>query len=165
MKRPRVRIRLILPSRFRSPRPLVQYPLGFTLLEVLVAMAIVGIALGVLLSGLSLGHRLTLQGDTARQAASLAPDILREVRKELQDLAPREEEIEGHPGWHYRLEIGDVLVRISTPSLGNQASIVSDDEIAQEIEVPELLELTLILLPPGRAAPFVLTTWLPRTGL
>jgi prepilin-type N-terminal cleavage/methylation domain-containing protein len=121
---------------------------GFTLIEVLVATAIMGISLGVLLSGFAQGHRQAFRGDMAREAAYIAESVLYGLPHELESLSSSEEEVEDHPGWSYKVEIQDLVVKMA-------------DQEEKEMEVPELKELVLTVQPPYNAHPFVLTSWIP----
>ena len=121
---------------------------GFTLIEVLVATAIMGISLGVLLSGFAQGHRQAFRGDMAREAAYIAESVLYGLANELESLSSSEEDVEDYPGWSYKVEIQYLVVKMA-------------DQEEKEMEVPELKELILTVQPPYNAHPFVLTRWIP----
>jgi len=137
---------------------------GFTLIEVLVATAIMGISLGVLLSGFAQGHRQAFRGDMAREAAYIAESVLyglphefrgqmSDVRRRMSDigsLSSGEEDVEDHPGWSYKVEVRDLVLKITV-----------QDQEEKEIEVPEMKELVLTVHPPYNAHPFVLISWIP----
>ena len=123
---------------------------GFTLIEVLIATAIMGISLGVLLSGFAQGHRQAFRGDMARKAAYIAESVLYGLPHELESLSSSEEDVEDHPGWSYKVEIRDLIVKIT-----------AQDQEEKEVEVPELKELILTIQPPYDAHSFVLTSWIP----
>ncbi|RPI52383.1 MAG: type II secretion system protein [Deltaproteobacteria bacterium] len=125
-------------------------PSGFTLIEVLIATAIMGVALGVLLSGFAQGHRQAFRGDMAREAAYIAESVLYGLPNELESLSSSEEDVEDHPGWSYKVEIRDLVL-----------TITALDEEEKEIEIPELKELILTVQPPYDAHPFILTSWIP----
>jgi len=127
---------------------------GFTLIEVLVATAIMGISLGVLLSGFAQGHRQAFRGDMAREAAYIAESVLYGLPHELESLSSSEEDVEDHPGWSYKVEIRDLVLKIT-------AQDQDQDQEEKEIEVPELKELVLTVQPPYDAHSFVLTSWIP----
>jgi Tfp pilus assembly protein PilV len=122
---------------------------GFTFIEALVATAIMGIALGVLISGFAQGHRQAFRGDMAREAAYIAESVLYGLPHELESLSSSEEEVEDHPGWSYKVEIRDLVLKITAQA-----------QEEKEIEVPELKELVLTVHPPHSAHPFVLTSWI-----
>jgi len=135
----------------KSPNhQITNFPSGFTLIEVLVATAIMGISLGVLLSGFAQGHRQAFRGDMAREAAYIAESVLYGLSHELEPLSSIEEEVEDHPGWSYKVEVRDLVLEI-TPQ----------DQEEKEIEIPELKELVLTIQPPYNAHPFVLIGWIP----
>ena len=123
---------------------------GFTLIEILVAMVIMGISLGVLLAGFAQGHREAFRGDMAREAAGIAESVLYKLSSEPGSLSPGNGEIEGHPGWNYKLEIRDLVIKIARQGQENRG-----------LEVPELREYVLTIYPPYNARPFVLTGWIP----
>ncbi|MDA8163372.1 MAG: type II secretion system protein [Desulfobacteraceae bacterium] len=119
---------------------------GFTLIEVLVATAIMGISLGVLLSGIAMGHREAFRGDQAREAALVAGDLLQNLRKADGSFSPGKGPVTGHPGWSYSLQIKDAAFMMSSEGMG-----------AKELDAPGLEEVVLSVIPPGDQAPFVLT--------
>ncbi len=121
---------------------------GFTLIEVLVATAIMGIALGVLLSGFAQGHRQAFRGDTAREAAFIAESVLYDLFSESESLSPCDGEVEDRPGWKYEVDVRDLIIKMP-------------EEEEQEVEVPELREFVLTVHPPDNARSFVLTGWIP----
>jgi prepilin-type N-terminal cleavage/methylation domain-containing protein len=123
---------------------------GFTLIEVLVATVIMGIALGVLVSGFAQGHRQAFRGDMAREAAYIAESVLYELSHDFESLSSIEEDVEGKAGWSYRLEVRDLVLNIT-----------AEDQEEKEIAVPELKELVLTVKPPYNAHSFVLTSWIP----
>jgi prepilin-type N-terminal cleavage/methylation domain-containing protein len=124
---------------------------GFTLIEVLVATAIMGISLGVLLSGFAQGHRQAFRGDMAREAAYIAESVLYGLAtNELASLSSSEEDVEDHPGWSYKVEVRDLVLKIT-----------AQDQEEKEMEIPELKELVLTVQPPYDAHSFVLTSWIP----
>ncbi len=125
---------------------------GFTLLEVLVATAIVGIALGVLLGGFAMGHRQAFRGDITREAASIARDLLNEYYSETEIPDSDEGEVRDHPGWRFRMELQGLKVAIS-----------HKDTKPVEIEVPELRKMIIEIIPPA-SPPLRLITWIPSTN-
>lgn len=122
---------------------------GFTLIEVLVATVIMGIALGVLVSGFAQGHRQAFRGDMAREAAYTAESVLYELSHEFESLSSIEGDVEGNPGWSYRVEIRDLVLNIT-----------AEDQEEKEIAIREIKELVLTILPPHNAHSFVLTSWI-----
>ena len=118
---------------------------GFTLMEVLVATAIVGIGLGVALSAISQGHRQAFRGDMARQAAIIGEQILRGLSAQSLSMSQEEGEVEGYPGWHYRLEVTDTTIMVSAKGIE-----------PVEIEEHGLRELILHIKPPGSSREFTM---------
>lgn len=138
------------PGRKSAPAARMAGSPGFTLIEVLVATAIVGIALGVLLAGLGQGHRQAFRGDAARNAASIAESVLWHLAAETVSVEPGEGDVETCPGWRYRVELREFVLHIAAP-----------DQEPAEFEAPEVTEMVLTLLPPAGAPPFVLVSLLP----
>jgi prepilin-type N-terminal cleavage/methylation domain-containing protein len=113
---------------------------GFSLMEVLVATAITGIALGIALSGISLGHRQTFRGKLALEAASIAEVVLMENKEKLSTFSTIAGDVNGYPGWTYKIEFKEIFV--------------------DGVEVPELKEMTLSIFPFEKESPFIFTAWL-----
>ncbi|MEA3386255.1 MAG: type II secretion system protein [Thermodesulfobacteriota bacterium] len=136
----------------KSPNhQITKFSSGFTLIEVLIATAIMGISLGVLLSGFAQGHRQAFRGDMAREAAYIAESVLYGLAtNELESLSLSEEDVEDHPGWSYKVETRDLVLKIT-----------AQDQEEKEIEIPELTEFVLTVRPPYDAHSFVLTSWIP----
>ncbi len=123
-------------------------PAGFTLLEVLVATVIMGMALGVLLSSLAQGHRQAFRGDIKRQAALAASQALRQIQAE-QDKADAEAEIVGFEGWRYQVEFKEPSITIWTGQ--------GDEKQEAQIYLPELKQMVLKVLPPDGGHIFTIT--------
>lgn len=120
---------------------------GFTLIEVLVATAIIGIALGVILSSIAMGHRQAFRGDQAREAAEIADTILQGLRDNNKSIPEGSSgKIEGHPGWSYRLYTTDAAVTVQNDEMGEK-----------DLGLPELIEIRLDIIPPGTKTPFIIT--------
>ncbi|MGB9712182.1 MAG: type II secretion system protein [Dissulfurimicrobium sp.] len=120
---------------------------GFTLIEVLVAIAIVGIALGVILSSIAMGHREAFRGDQAREAAEIAGDILRDLGDGGGSITAGSGKVEGHPGWSYSIVVRDAAVTLQNEDMGEK-----------DLDTPGLVEVVLKIFPPGNGAPFVLAS-------
>jgi hypothetical protein len=86
----------------------------------------------------------------AREAAYIAESVLYELSNEFESLSSIEEDVEGKPGWSYRLEVRDLVLNIK-----------AEDQEEKEIAIPELKELVLTVQPPYNAHSFVLTSWIP----
>ncbi len=135
---------------------------GFTLMEVLVATAITGIALGVLLSGFAQGHRQAFRGDMARKAAGAAKVVLHMLDSSGEQFPESDSgDIEGYEGWTYRLESKELVVDIREGGLQESDTSEGEEESADSgVEVPELREVSLSIIPPNNVHPFVLTMWI-----
>ena len=108
---------------------------GFTLMEVLVATAICGIALGVALSGLSQGHRATQRAILMEQAGQALRLVKMRISSEefqglLADQGMIEDEIDGLDGWSFKISTEDLVIRLKRVSNAT-------DEKAEEEDAPE----------------------------
>ncbi len=119
---------------------------GFTLMEVLVAVALVGISIGVILSGFALGHRQAARGILAKEAAQLAERLLYELSSEERPLENGTGDFEGHPGWKYEITLDDVQLTILSADGGEEAPIIIDDDNLQKVN--------LTIIPPGKKPKF-----------
>ncbi|MGQ9499016.1 MAG: type II secretion system protein [Dissulfurimicrobium sp.] len=120
---------------------------GFTLIEVLVATAIVGIALGVILSSIAMGHRQAFRGDQAREAAEIADGILQELSDGDKSIVAGSGRVEGHPGWSYRLDVTDAAITVQNDDMGEK-----------DIDTSGITEIILNIVPPGTKIPFIITS-------
>lgn len=140
---------------------------GFTLIEVLVATAITGIVLGVLLSGIGMGHTQAFRGDMKRTAAHIAERLLREAVQDPMALSDDSGDVEGYAGWSYRIELQDVNVTVKAPIFDQEDD--GDNELEErQLELPEFRVLILKVIPPDDAPPFTLTSIVPseeQTGV
>jgi prepilin-type N-terminal cleavage/methylation domain-containing protein len=118
---------------------------GFTLIEVLVATAITGISLGVLMSTIAQGHRQAFRGDMERQAGMIAVRIMQQAAID-RDIQESSGEIEELPGWHYSMELREPDIEIT-------------DNINETVEVniEGLSELVLTITPPNNGRAFVIS--------
>ncbi len=106
---------------------------GFTLIEVLVALIILGISLGAIFQALSSSRRISFKADETLQAVRLAGNLL--ASPALKDTALKGNgiaaRIDGEAGWRYTLSA--LPLEIDT---GNKRDI---------FQVPAMFELTLCL--------------------
>ena len=106
---------------------------GFTLIEVLVALIILGISLGAIFQVLSSSRRISLKADETLQAVRLAGNLL--ANPALIDAVLKGRgitaRIDGEAGWRYTLSA--LPLEIGT---GNQRD---------NFQVPAMFELTLCL--------------------
>jgi general secretion pathway protein I len=123
---------------------------GFTVVEIVVALTILALALGVLLNVMSNGIRQTGRAETVSEAGSLAQSLLAEVGNEL---PLRDGQITGRTdnGFRWRIEInpyGDGSDRREWPVAAHQVSAeVSWSDGPQE----RSLVLTTLRLGPKEA--------------
>ncbi len=123
---------------------------GFTLMEVLVAVAICGISLGVALSGLSQGHRATERAlSMERAGGAMEMALLKLASMEDEDLEmgrALEGEIPGMEGWKYSVEVRPLSIKLvqedndteeGEDGLDREDNVFQDEEL-QEIEVKVL---------------------------
>ncbi len=130
---------------------IVKYPGGFTLLEVLVATAITGIAIGVCMAIFTQGHSEAFRGAEVKTACNIAVRLLDRWKSLKRYPASESGEVESNPGWSYILkESGPVSSAVTLP-----------DGETRMIESDELTEITLRIVPPDRKRDFSLTFWVP----
>ncbi len=124
---------------------------GFTLMEVLVATAITGIALGVVMSLLAQGHRQAYRGDVSRTAAAVATRLVDDWETKGKFPHAEEGEAEEFSGWSYSLNSEPFSTRVTLPS-GD----------VRDVEPDELVAVHLRITPPGKGRTFSLTMWVPK---
>ncbi|OCC16305.1 hypothetical protein DBT_0122 [Dissulfuribacter thermophilus] len=127
---------------------------GFTLMEVLVATAICGIALGIALSGLSQGHQSNMRAVLMEEAGRAARLVMHKTSSLNQESSKEEMEgeIEGMEGWSYSVNYDDLNVRIK------DTSSVDQEEEEKVFEIDELKKMTIkIFSPKGRI--FTIVSW------
>ena len=125
---------------------------GFTLIEVLVALIILGISLGAIFQVLSSSRRISLKADETLQAVRLAGNLLASPALVLTALKGREiaARIDGEAGWRYTFSA--LPLEIDT---GNKYDI---------FQVPAMFELTLCLFheTDRREKAFCMKKWIRR---
>ncbi|GEM_PF-6268977 len=126
-------------------------PAGFTLMEVLIAITITGIALGVIMSVLAQGHRQVYTAALHRKAGEVASIIFAQVQPSWQpERLSKSGGIEEYPDWSYQIE--------------RDVTVVTDENMEfgeREFEVEELEEVRITVLPPEGEPQFVFTRYLP----
>ena len=126
--------------------------LGFTLLEVLVALIILGISFGVVFQSLSLSRRISWRSDELMAASRIANNLL--LDSGLTNTALQEGEVEGdvagEEGWQF--------------SFSAQPLALKGDDNTEPVEVPFMLEMSLCLSHETslRKRHFCLTRWYRR---
>ncbi len=140
--------------RWLIPEAMIKDPFcdekGFTLMEVLVATAITGIAIGVSMAIFAQGHSQAFRGKQVSTASQIAIQLLDEWKAKKKYPESESGEVENVPGWSYEVISAPVSTSITLP-----------DGSAKEIETDELTQITLKVLPPDRKRAFVLTFWVP----
>ncbi len=138
---------------------------GFTLIEVLVAVAVVGISLGTLMLIFSQGHRIAYRAELSAKAARGAEQLLKAWAAGTGYPASEKGEIEGIEGWSYEFAVSEdvPIIRIGPVSQGLESNLEGGVTGPEELEgamegvEPEGLRLaTLKLFPPTGSTPFVL---------
>jgi len=125
---------------------------GFTLVEIAVALAVLSVCLGVLLSTISNGVRRTAEAERAAEAGSLAQSLLAKVGSEL---PIREGEAAGQFAdglrWRVRMErYGDAADRQQWPVSAYRISA----EVSWGHDIQDhLVVLTTLRLGPKATAP------------
>lgn len=135
-----------------AARHSLKYENGFTLMEVLIATAITGIALGVILSIISQGHREFFRGVMAEEAGNIANQLI------LQLSSPEEWKsgsgsLDTHSDWSYEIiPLDEITVRDTVPGMGER-----------EIKVDDLLAADIILKAPQEAGRFSFSAYYLKT--
>jgi prepilin-type N-terminal cleavage/methylation domain-containing protein len=141
-----------MPLRDRRWRKRCSEELGFTLLEVLVSLIIVGISFGVIFQALSQSKRISWRADELLTASRIAHNLL--VDSKLINSALDDKEIEGdvagEDGWKFTLTASPL-------------AIVEEDGTAP-LEIPSMFQMTLCLSygKPGADRRLCLTRWYGR---
>lgn len=121
-------------------------------MEVLIATVITGIALGVIISIISQGHREFFRGILAEEAGNIANQLI------LQLSSPEEWKngsgsLDTHPDWSYEIRpLDEITVRDTVPGMEER-----------EIKVDDLLAAEIILKAPQEAGRFNFLTYYPKT--
>ena len=126
--------------------------MGFTLLEVLVSLIIVGISFGVIFQALSQSKKISWRADELLAASRIAHNLL--LDSKLVNTALDDKEVEGdvagEGGWKFTLT-------------AKPLAIVEDDGTAP-VEIPSMYETTLCLSygKAGTKRHLCLTRWYGR---
>lgn len=135
---------------FRPP----QAALGFTLLEVLIALTVMGITVAALFYGFSQSARLQMKAHEVMEASRVARLVLADGAL-LSEAAARGRlsgPVDGEPGWFYSLEARPLGVPL--------------DKRGEAYEDPNMVELTLCVYSEesGRSGSRCLVSWVERKG-
>jgi len=127
---------------------------GFTLLEVLIALTVMGITVAVLFYGFSQSARLQRKAHEVMEASRVARLVLAD-RTLLSQAAARgrlEGPVDGEPGWFFILEARPLVVPL--------------DKRAEAYEDPNMVEMTLCVFSEesGRSGSRCLVGWYERKG-
>ncbi len=121
-------------------------------MEVLIATAITGIALGVIISIISQGHKEFFRGILAEEAGTIANQLI------LQLSSPDEWKnssgsLDTHSNWSYEIiPLNEITVRDTVPGMGER-----------EIKVNDLMAADIILKAPQEAGRFSFSAYYPKT--
>ncbi len=121
-------------------------------MEVLVATAITGIALGVVMGLLAQGHRQAYRGDISGRAAEMATRLMTQWQSKGKFPASEQGELEGFSGWTFQVATEPLSTKITLPSGSTR-----------EVQPEELTAVTLTISPPGEKKKFSLTVWVPTS--
>ncbi len=124
---------------------------GFTLMEVLVATAITGIALGVVMGLLAQGHRQAYRGDMSRTAAAFATRLIDNWQSKGKFPSSETGEMDGFDGWSYAVATSPLTTKVTLPA----------GEV-REVSPEDLVVISLTLTPPGKGRKFVVNMWIPK---
>jgi prepilin-type N-terminal cleavage/methylation domain-containing protein len=143
------RQRVKMPVRYRPKGRGDEAEWGFTLLEVLVSLIIVGISFGVLFQALSQSKRIAWRADELLTASRIAHNLLIDstLIRTAMDTRHVEGEVTGEDGWRFTLA-------------AKPLAIAEDGETAP-LEIPSMFEMTLCLTygKTGRERRLCLTRW------
>lgn len=117
---------------------------GFTLMEVLVASAITGIALGVLMATIAQGHRQAFRGDMERKAGIIAEKIMFLAIRDPESAETGNSDVPGFEGWTYSLKLREADLKVHKGT----------GEEPMEIDTQDLSEMVITIVPPDGTRPF-----------
>jgi prepilin-type N-terminal cleavage/methylation domain-containing protein len=106
---------------------------GFTLLEVLVALIVLAMSLGITFQALSQSGRISWKADRYSEAARIAQNLLADtdwVRQAIKD-KDRQGELKGENGWRYSVTVEPLTLKM--------------DEEEGPVEIPSMITLRLCL--------------------
>ncbi len=106
---------------------------GFTLLEVLVALIVLAMSVGVTFQALSQSGRISWKADRYNEAARIAQNLLADtewVRLAIKD-KDRKGELKEEEGWRYLVTVEPLTLKM--------------DEEEEEVEIPSMITLRLCL--------------------
>ena len=118
---------------------------GFTLMEVLVATVIVGMALGVAIAGIAQGHRVSFRASQAKKAAVVAEEVLHLFSDQQEPFSDSEGRSELVDGWGWYVETVEPAVNVTT-----------EDGVPVQVDLSGIEAVRVGLRPPSGAAPFQL---------
>jgi prepilin-type N-terminal cleavage/methylation domain-containing protein len=126
--------------------------LGFTLLEVLVSLIIVGISFGVIFQSLSQSKRLSWRADELLTASRIAHNLLIDSRliNRAFESTEVEGDVDGEDGWKFTLTAKPLAIE--------------EDAASAPLEIPSMFEMTLCLSygKTGTERHLCLTRWYHR---
>ena len=109
---------------FRASRPLRTSRSGFSLIEVLVALAILGIALGAMMPRISLGSLAAERASRTEEAVLLAEQLLTEAGRTIP--LPSKEAAEGRTPAGFSWRLSTCCVRTAANTSGLAAAGIVD---------------------------------------
>ncbi len=121
-------------------------------MEVLVATAITGIAIGVCMALFAQGHSQAFRGQQARIASQIAVRLIDGWKARKKFPSSESGQTEVFSGWMYYVESAPVSAKIALPD-GQTRTVDADD----------LTQITLKIVPPDKKRDFVLTFWVPTS--
>lgn len=135
-----------------TSRHLLEHEKGFTLMEVLIATAITGIALGVIISIISQGHREFFRGILAEEAGNIANQLILQLSSS-DEWKNDSGSLDTHADWSYEIiTLDEITVHDTALGMGER-----------EIQVKELLAAKIILKAPQEAGRFSFSAYYPKT--
>jgi prepilin-type N-terminal cleavage/methylation domain-containing protein len=152
---------------------------GYTLLEVLVALLILGTALGAVFGGMYQAKRASWQADERLSAIRLLHNLLQNdaLLKESVDTGTVDGRVPGEEGWEYLLtaeelviETGEALTEAADAAAADAAAADEDEEdvprdeaaaVGEPVEIPNMYRITACVIhrTPTREKHFCLERW------
>ncbi|MBN2232428.1 MAG: type II secretion system protein [Deltaproteobacteria bacterium] len=147
---------------------------GYTLLEVLVALLILGTALGAVFGGMYQAKRASWQADERLTAIRLLHNLLQNdaLLKESVDTGAVDGRVPGEEDWEYLLAAEELVIETGE-ALTEAADAVAADAVEKDaprdeaaavgepVEIPNMYRITACVIhrTPTREKPFCLERW------
>ena len=126
---------------------------GFTLLEVLICLAIIGISFGVVFTEMSLSKRMAIKADRKMTISRIVTNIMANTQliRNIDSNEVKEGEVKGEEGWYYSVSVKPL--------------VLTDIDGENDLEVSGMFELELCLYFENdvrREGPYCFRRWLRK---